>query len=235
MTRAAARAAPQVRSLKCLKARLLRYLENNRDDLFKKSARGGPLLTRGNFAIGAGAACPFNEKFRGCKGFRVKPCRNGSSTVHCVRSVEQQLAAKKVKRVHYDAYLLAKDVLEKVDPEYAGGEYRVQFAYMNDPSHRVSKHKDSSDVNFQYALSLGNFSGAKLRAYNEDETNWKDFDYKGRVLRVDGRLSHEVVLDHFVGDRYTIIFYKNYDHRYKTPFGDKPLMLTPCFVNESKL
>lgn len=110
--------------------------------------------------------------------------------------------------------------------------YNVQFAYMNSATNFVKKHKDSSDVDYQYALSLGAFSGAKLRAYSASETSYQDFDYKDRILRMDGRLAHEVLLEGFVGERYTCIWYKNYDKRYAE---DKPILSTPCLVDESRL
>ena len=37
---------------------------------------------------------------------------------------------------------------------------------MDEASHRVGCHENSGDVSYQYALALGDFSGAKLRCFS---------------------------------------------------------------------
>ena len=56
-----------------------------------------------------------------------------------------------------------------------------------------------------------------------------DFAGGGRIVQFDGRLPHEVVRDSFHGDRFTVIWYKCYDHRKRC---DDPLLVRPCFVDE---
>ena len=104
-------------------------------------------------------------------------------------------------------YEPAVKLIEQLDPDYAGGEYVIQFAYMNDPSHFVKCHVDSGDVSFQYALTLGDFQGASLRAYTvANKSAHIDFAGSGRIVQFDGRLPHEVVNDGFRGDRFTVIW-----------------------------
>ena len=77
---------------------------------------------------------------------------------------------------------------------------------MNAPSHYVKCHVDS-DVSFQYSLTLGDFQGAKLRAYTAaNNAAYVDFPQSGRIVAFDGRLPHEVVSDGFIGDRFTVIW-----------------------------
>lgn len=223
-------------SLDGLKQRLLTHLEQNRASLFVTQHRStNSFALAGSFKVGTGSTNPgFMKHLRdGLPGFVAKQCKNGGTTAHYVTPVEVQLAQSKISRAQWIAYQLASQIIQKVDPDYAAGEYNVQFALMNASSHFVKKHRDSADVDYQYALALGSFSGAILRAYNEKETAHLDFDYRNRILRMDGRLAHEVLLDHFDGDRYTVIWYKNFDQRY--PVGGKPLLHTPSLVDESQI
>jgi hypothetical protein len=118
-------------------------------------------------------------------------------------------------------------------PDYAAGEYVVQFALMNDASHHVKCHTDD-DVSFQYALTLGDFSGATLRVYKtRDKSAYIDFrDAKNQIVKFDGRLPHEVLTDGFRGHRFTVIWYKNFDHRKRT---DDPILQAPAIVDTSAL
>ena len=132
-----------------------------------------------------------------------------------VRPVDAQLAARKISQHQWQAYELARQLLEAIDADYAAGEFLVQFALMDVASHRVGCHEDSGDVSYQYALALGDFSGAVLRCFtSRAKSAWVDLDTKGHVAKFDGRLPHEVVTTHdFRGQRFTVIVYKNYDHR----------------------
>ena len=130
-------------------------------------------------------------------------------------------------------YEPAVKLIEKLDPDYAAGEYVVQFAYMNSPNHYVKCHIDN-DVSYQYLLTLGDFRGATLRAYTAaNKSVHVDFAGNGCIVQFDGRLPHEVISDGFSGDRFTVIWYKHYDHRKQT--RDDPLLETPRYVDESTL
>ena len=58
---------------------------------------------------------------------------------------------------------LSKQLMQLVDPDFVDGEYVVNYSCMTNPNHYVKKHTDSDDISFQYALTLGDYSGATLR------------------------------------------------------------------------
>ena len=81
-------------------------------------------------------------------------------------------------------------------------------------------------MTFQYALSLGDFEGARLRCYTApDKSSFLDFDSKNNIVKFDGRLPHEVVKDGFRGKRFSVIFFKSFDARKNGV--DDPLYRTP--------
>ena len=72
-----------------------------------------------------------------------------------------------------------------------------------------------------------------MRAYTRrNKSAHVDFDAKGQIVKFDGRLPHMVVTDGFRGHRFTVIWYKNYDHRKHV---DDPILDTPHLVDESTL
>ena len=80
---------------------------------------------------------------------------------------------------------------------------------MTNPSqHYVKKHVDDQDITFQYGLALGDFTGGELTCWAEDGST-QTLDYTRKVLKMDGRLPHEVC--EFSGERYCVIFYKLFD------------------------
>lgn len=169
------------------------------------------LSLRSSFKVGTGSTQIGHLPLvaRGVDGFVRHQFRN---TGVCVKPVHSQRISKKHKRV----YDLAAAIVQLVDPWFAAGDYNVQFALMDDPdSHRVAKHRDSQDVCYQYALALGDFAGAKLRVYDVRgaSSSYTDFANRGRIVKFDGRCPHEVVFDGFVGKRFSVVFYKNYDRR----------------------
>ena len=84
---------------------------------------------------------------------------------------------------------------------------------MTSRSHHVRRHTDGEDITHQYALALGEYDGALLRCY-DPQGNFTDFDYKNKIVKLDGRLPHEVVgMTEFQGERFSVIAYKNYDSR----------------------
>ena len=94
----------------------------------------------------------------------------------------------------------------------------------------LKKHVDGEDISHQYALALGNYSGAYLRCYDEKENVLGDFDYNRKVCKMDGRLPHELIQDDFQGIRFCVIWFKLYDHRKAEP--DK-ICRTPQYCNTS--
>ena len=141
----------------------------------------------------------------------------------CVTQVEERNIAKWKKEL----WALSKELITMTDPDFAAGEYVVNFASMIKPEHYVKKHVDSEDISYQYALTLGHYRGAHLRCYDEQENVLGNFDYYRKVFKMDGRLPHEVITDNFQGERFTIVWFKTYDHRKTEP---DPIFREPCFV-----
>ena len=79
---------------------------------------------------------------------------------------------------------------------------------MTKPEQYVKKHVDSDDISHQYALALGNYSGANLRCYDENDNVLGDFDYHRKICKMDGRLPHELIQDNFKGKRFCVIWFK---------------------------
>lgn len=210
------------------KKELSEYLWHHRTSLFKRQHRDSKAKTiisvTGSFKVGQGSVQPGNMRLvrAGHPGFVRHPAKDFGVRITPV--AEQKGLSTEQK----EAYRLAADLIHEVDPEYARGEFLVQFAFMNGHSkHYVKKHRDKEDVSYQYALSFGDFSGAKLRVWDKAERRFADFDNRDRIVRFDGRRAHEVVTDGFKGNRFTVIWYKNYDSRLSQPV---PIYETPCFV-----
>ena len=212
------------------KAKLQRYLSLHRKKLFKNAQHRDAASKKtfslvSSFKIGVGSTQPGHIAFvrRGMKGFVKHPTKEIGVRITPVAEQKELSVEQK------ELYRLAADLLAEIDADYARGEFLVQFAYMNDPSHYVRIHKDHGDISYQYALSLENYTGAKLRVYTCDERDFVEFNHLNRIVKFDGRCAHEVVTKDFDGERFTVIYYKNYDSRLVHP---DPIFDTPCFVDQ---
>ena len=126
-----------------------------------------------------------------------------------------------------ELWKLCRELLNIIDPEYAEGEYCVQYACIDDAKkHHVGKHVDQYNISHQYALALGDYSGCSLRVYDKQDNVIGDYDYYRKMLKLDGRLPHELVMNNFKGTRYSLIFFKNYDRL--RPVED-PIMEEPPY------
>jgi len=141
----------------------------------------------------------------------------------CVTPVEDRKLPKWKQRL----WRLSNELISMVDKDFAEGEYVVNYSKMTTGDHYVRKHVDKDDVSFQYALALGDYTGAALRCYDKNDNVIGDYDYHNKILKMDGRLPHEVILDDFQGNRYCVIWFKSYDHR--KPEVD-PIYNTPHYV-----
>ena len=211
------RVQEKMRDLEC-------YLYEHRDALFRQKRQHRSTNTfqfsGGSFQLGVGSThSTFLKQVGSLPGF-IK--HNFKNTGVCVTPV----AERKVSPHRKVAYALAMEILRLMDPEYAAGETLVQFAHMCQQDDRVDRHVDKEDISHQYALSLGQYEGATLRAYDAQHTP-HDLDNRWRIARFDGRLPHEVVCANFWGDRFTVIWYKNYDSR-KTKAD--PILDTPTLI-----
>ena len=191
------------------------YLETHKGMLFATQHRDKKLkrqfCLKGSFKVGTGSSQVGNKQHIGKKpGFKR---HNFKNTAVYVTSVENQYHARKINEQQLMAYRMASRIIESVDPDFAGGEYEVNFSLMDSGKHYVKKHKDLKDITHQYALGLGQYSGAKLRVWSHGESIIQDFDYRHKILKLDGRNSHELITTGFQGERFTVIWYKGYDHR----------------------
>ena len=144
----------------------------------------------------------------------------------CIKSVEERLLEKcgsdnELYDATITAYHIAAKIFSRIDPDYTKGYYAIQFSCMDEQGHYVEWHTDFNDITFQYLLGLGNHSGAWIR------TCGKDINYRHRVVKMDGRLGHEVVTEEFKGTRFAVIAYKAYDERITEP---TPILMEPEIV-----
>ena len=221
------------------------HLARNKQLLFRVQHRDKSkrkLSWKGSFTIGRGSTQPGHIKYIDKYPGFLK--HNFKNTGVYNEPIQDQYAkwSKQQRLPKIRAYLFAYEILKTIDPDYASGEFIVQFAYMN-ANGFVKIHKDKEDISHQYALSVGDFTGAKLRVYHEDFNeksenerslqiylgNYTDIDYRNKVVKFDGRRAHEVVTNNFEGERFTIIYYKNYDHRKDMP---DPIFPYPEIVHE---
>ena len=114
-------------------------------------------------------------------------------------------------------YAKACELLSLIDSAYAGDhkDFVVNFSCMSKPiQHYVKKHTDAEDIQFQYALVLGDCTGGDLKLW-DSRGNEHVLNYHNKILKLDGRLPHEVMP--FTGRRYCIIWYKVFDRRMIRP------------------
>ena len=209
--------------------RLERYLERHKHTLFRKQHRDQKkrkFSLGGSFKVGTGSTQIGNKQHLGKPGFVA---HNFKNTTAYIKPVDEQSGPTREQK---KAYRKAMRILRKIDPEYATGETLVQFAHMMSTEHYVARHMDKHDISHQYAVSLGKYHGATLRCYDASH-QVHDIDNRHKVVKFDGRLPHEVIVaPTFEGDRFTVIWYKNYDHRKQV---DDPILMTPHVVDESRL
>ena len=212
-----------------LMKRLRKHLQRN-PTLFRTQHRDGKhnrqFRLSGSFKVGTGSTQAGHLQFarRGSPNHIQHNFRNTGVFVERVKS---QRARKFISAAKYKAYRLAMKIFKGVDREYCKGECLVNFSRMASSDQYVKRHVDSNDIAPQYALSLGNYQGAQLRCYLPNG-EYRDFFNKNKIVKLDGRLPHEVVgMEDFSGERFSIIVYKNYDSR-KT--AADPLFTDPHYV-----
>ena len=179
----------------------------------------------GSFKVGLGSTQVGNKQHLDkphLGHFKMHPFND---TAVYLKAVEDQDVTPEQK----EAYGLASRVIELVDPEWAAGEYLVQFSHMNSKDHYVKKHTDKDDISHQFLFAFGEYQGkVYLRVYDQDGTFADKFNCKNRVLKVDGRRPHRLYKSpDFEGDRFAVIWYKTYDARMTEP---APVLERPEFV-----
>jgi hypothetical protein len=106
---------------------------------------------------------------------------------------------------------LAKKLLTLYDKEYAAGEFVVQFSKICSPHHYVPIHTDDNDISFQYHITVGDYENVFLECYDPKGNIHSYYSQPYLMLKMDGRLKHQVRQVNMTGNRYCIIFYKLYD------------------------
>ena len=205
---------PRKHALSLAIFRLERYLMEHRHVLFTKQHRDGgnkrQFSLKGSFKAGLGSAQVGNLQHveKGRPHFKR---HNFKKTAVYTQPVREQKTLKPYQKM---AYYLASEVIKLIDPDFAAGEYLVNFSHMDSKRHYVKRHVDADDISYQYLLAFGDYVGTvALRVYDERGQS-QMFDCRDRILKMDGRLPHEVVKSYdFEGDRFAVIFYKSYDAR----------------------
>ena len=108
----------------------------------------------------------------------------------------------------YDQHLAP--FIKSVAPGWAGTyeDFAVQIAvYESSNDDYCHEHTDKDDVDVQYMMCLGAYTGGKLRVRDGD--GLRDVDLNHRLVRLDARRPHQVMP--FDGRRISVIWYKVYD------------------------
>jgi hypothetical protein len=99
-----------------------------------------------------------------------------------------------------ELWKVCKAMVKKIDPAFRFSSIQVNRNFSGVP------HVDGSDVTYQYALSLGEFTGGRLVVATDDPLVFRSYDTKNRLTKCDGRHPHWVTP--FKGQRYSLIFYR---------------------------
>ena len=107
---------------------------------------------------------------------------------------------KKDKRVCMTLWRTMMRMVKAVDPDYTFSSMQVNKNFRGQP------HRDKGDHSYQYALSLGNFTGGELLIETDDPQRLTIFETKDRLTKCDGRRPHWVAP--YFGTRYSLIMYR---------------------------
>ena len=107
---------------------------------------------------------------------------------------------KKDKRVCMTLWRTMLRMVKAVDPDYTFSSMQVNKNFRGQP------HRDKGDHSYQYALSLGNFTGGELLIETNDPQRLTMLETKDRLTKCDGRRPHWVAS--YSGTRYSLIMYR---------------------------
>eukprot|EP00041_Stephanoeca_diplocostata_P036856 m.1364155 g.1364155 ORF g.1364155 m.1364155 type:complete len:153 (+) comp24946_c0_seq36:1849-2307(+) len=110
-------------------------------------------------------------------------------------------------------WLIADKLLRSVDSSFEYSNIAVSKNFVGSP------HVDSSDISYQYALSVGDFSAGGELCVEVCPRTVAVITTKDRIARVDGRFPHWV--RSYTGERFSVIWYKT--HGTPTPCTDAVL------------
>ena len=175
------------------------------------------MVFRGEFDKGAtGFETP--HEFRPGKGVYVKTVEDAVSKTKSVKA----------------AYRKAMEILRLFAPVYAGderGEYVVvQFMRLDGSDGGYFKaHVDARDIDVQYLFSLGS-GRCDTVIYGADGQEKKRVQYHERIYCMDGRLKHKLDTAALQGTRYSVVYFKLSDPRYKKA---RPVQKTGYYLSTS--
>jgi hypothetical protein len=98
-----------------------------------------------------------------------------------------------------------RKMVKDVDPNYSFTSIQVNKNFVGKP------HRDKNDHSYQFALSVGDFTGGELVIETDDPQQLTVLETKDRLSKCDGRRTHWVTP--YSGTRYSIIMYRNIGKR----------------------
>lgn len=107
---------------------------------------------------------------------------------------------KKEKKRCLELWHAMRKLIKTIDSSYTFTSMQVNRNFLGVP------HRDRKDRSYQYALSLGNFSGGALVAETDNPEELVELETKGRLTKCDGRRAHWV--SPYTGTRYSVIMYR---------------------------
>jgi len=143
-----------------------------------------------NFVLGASLG-PL-----GSGGFEQKGPKKGLGKNTTIVKCRQKRDAKTCLKL----WKSMRRLIKAIDPDYMFTSIQVNRNFLGKP------HCDSKDRSYQYALSLGDFSGGKLMIETDDPERLTMLDTRGRLTKCDGRRPHWVTP--YEGTRYSLIMYR---------------------------
>jgi len=109
-------------------------------------------------------------------------------------------------------WVLASEVICSYKPSFQNRQYAVQFAKMTPEANSVPYHHDKHDIGPQYHVALGSYSGAHLECFDPyNRSTGLFFGKPYLMLKLDGRLGHQIHITNFKRFRYSMIFYQLFD------------------------
>ena len=121
---------------------------------------------------------------------------------------------RKLPKWKKDLYSLSHRLIYNIDKEWTGElhDFVVHFSCM-DKNSFVYLHEDN-DVSSQFILTFGQYTGGKFKLFDKKSKKFQIVDTYNKIVQIDGRLKH-CVTKVKSGKRYSVIFYKMFDRRYK--------------------
>ena len=99
-----------------------------------------------------------------------------------------------------ELWYIMKELVRSIDPAYHFSSIQINKDFTGLP------HTDRNNVNYQYAMSLGEFNGGELVVSTDDPYLYVQHNTQNRLTKCDGRHPHWVT-KHTGGVRYSLIMY----------------------------